>query len=327
MSRFDFFRNQLRKILSSLQTYGLLVTFYKVKYHIRMVAESRRYYREHVRSRGKLDSERSTVFPKPVKISILVPLFNTPLPFLTEMIRSVEEQTYPNWELCLADASDTNHANVGGFCLERQKADPRIRYEKLARNGGISENTNHCIGLAGGEYLALLDHDDRLDPSALFEVAKAVNGTGADVVYTDECTFRQRLSDTYHTHFKPDFAIDTLRSNNYICHFLVFRRSLLEAAGLFRSRYDGSQDYDMVLRLSEHAGNIVHILRCCTTGGPTPRRSLSIFRQSHIRLPLQEMPSRTIWLASGWRGPSLIRRSPPLTGSIIKSTGSRSSAS
>lgn len=236
--------------------------------------EAVRRYREHyeelairaeLNRRNELTAEErekqeKTRFPKGILFSILVPLYNTPLPFLEAMIASVQAQTYGNWELCLADGSDDAHADVGRVCREKAAQDKRILYRKLEGNEGISGNTNHCIGMAGGDYLALFDHDDILHPSALFEVMNVLCKQDADLVYTDENTFHKTPADAYLPHFKPDFAPDTLRGNNYICHFTVFRKGLLEkAGGGFRSAFDGSQDYDLVLRLTEQAETIVHI--------------------------------------------------------------------
>ncbi|MBQ3069687.1 MAG: glycosyltransferase [Clostridia bacterium] len=205
-------------------------------------------------------AEEGTVFFSPVTFSILVPLYNTPLPFLNDMIASVQAQTYPHWELCLADGSDEEHGEVGSRCLELAEADARIVYRKLENNEGISGNTNACIAMATGAFISLFDHDDILHPSALFETMKAVEEKNADMVYTDEATFVRHRGGTVLTfHYKPDFGADTLRANNYICHFTSFSRKLLEKAGTFRSEYDGSQDHDMMLRLTEHAEHIVHI--------------------------------------------------------------------
>ena len=197
-----------------------------------------------------------------VKISILVPLFNTPENFLREMVESVTAQTYENWELCLADGSDQEHAYVAEVVKEYEKQDGRGRivYKKLSKNGGISENTNECLKLATGEYIGLFDHDDLLHPAVLFEYVKAINEKNADYLYCDETTFKSGdLNKMLTMHFKPDFAIDNLRANNYICHFSVFDRKLLDGTELFRSRFDGSQDHDMILRLTDRAQNIVHI--------------------------------------------------------------------
>lgn len=175
------------------------------------------------------------------------------------MIRSVLGQTYPNWELCLADGSDTEHVDVQKICKSYALKDIRIRYQKLARNMGISCNTNACLDMATGEYLALLDQDDLLHPAALYEIMKAICEKNSDFLYTDETTFHKKTTKSFSPHFKPDYAPDTLRSYNYICHFSVFDRNLLEKTGRFRSEFDGSQDYDIILRLTEQAKRIVHI--------------------------------------------------------------------
>ena len=198
--------------------------------------------------------------PDAVTVSVVTPLYNTPVPFLREMIDSVVAQTYPRWELCLADGSDDEHGEVGDVCREYAARDSRIRYEKLARNEGISANTNACIRMASGEYIALFDHDDLLLPSALFEAAQAVRRTDADFLYSDEYAFiSPDTRNILTTHFKPDFSPEALLTNNYICHLSVFRRSLLEKAGYFNPVYDGSQDHDLILRLTDGAERVVHI--------------------------------------------------------------------
>ena len=210
-------------------------------------------------NRERRRKEESTVFEKNVKISILVPLYNTPLDFLKEMIESVQNQTYKNWELCLADGSDASHKDVGETVNELAKKDNRIVYRKLEKNLGISENTNACIDMATGDYISLFDHDDLLHPSALYFVSKEIEN-GADFIYTDEVTFLNgNVKDLVNLHYKPDFAIDTLRSYNYICHLTTFKKSLLEKTGGFRKECDGSQDYDLILRLVEQAEKIVHV--------------------------------------------------------------------
>lgn len=210
-------------------------------------------------SQEEYEAQQSRTFPRSIKFSILVPLYNTPEQFLREMIASVQHQTYSNWELCLADGSDEAHSDVGRICRELAAKDSRIKYQKLEKNLGISGNTNACIDMADGDYIALFDHDDLLHPCALYEDMKAICEQGADFLYTDENTFRDTPRDAYCPHFKPDFAPDTLRANNYICHFTAFSRALLDQVGRFRPECDGSQDFDMVLRLTEKAQKIVHI--------------------------------------------------------------------
>lgn len=211
-------------------------------------------------SENRRNFEASAVFEKNIKFSLLVPLYNTPLKYLKEMIDSVKNQTYKNWELCLADGSDNEHGEVGEYVKKLAASDGRIVYKKLDKNLGISENTNACIDISSGDYIALFDHDDLLHPSALYKVMKEIEKSGADFVYTDEATFTgKNPSDILFAHFKSDFAPDTLRSYNYICHLSVFSRELLNKVGYFRKECDGSQDYDMILRLTEKAEKIVHI--------------------------------------------------------------------
>ena len=204
--------------------------------------------------------QRETIFENKVKFSILVPLYNTPEKFLIDMLDSVKGQTYENWELCLADGSDHEHAYVGEICKRYGADDGRIIYHVLDHNYGISGNTNECLKLATGDYIGLFDHDDILHPAALYEYAKAINETGADYIYCDEITFEgDSIDHMIVLHFKPDFAIDNLRGNNYICHFSAFSRELLDEAGVFRSEYDGSQDHDMILRLTTRANKVYHV--------------------------------------------------------------------
>ena len=186
------------------------------------------------------------------------PLYNTPLDFLEELLDSVVNQTYRNWELCCVDAGTA--PGVGEMVRQRAAADPRIRYQKLTENEGIAGNTNHGFELATGDYIALLDHDDILHPCALWYTAQAIVEQGADFVYTDEATFEGKVENVVLYHFKPDFMLDNLRSNNYICHLTTFSKVLMEqAGGGERAEYNGSQDYDLFLRLTEKARKIAHI--------------------------------------------------------------------
>lgn len=193
------------------------------------------------------------------KFSILVPLYNTPDVFLHDMIDSVQNQTYKNWELCLADASDKEHSYVEDIVNEYAQKDRRIKYAKLSQNRGISENTNACIDISTGNYMVLLDHDDVLDKRALKEVARVISKTGADFIYSDEAKFTTSIEDWFAPNYKPDFSKYELRAHNYICHLTVYSRELLEQAGRYRKECDGSQDHDMVLRLTERAKRIEHI--------------------------------------------------------------------
>lgn len=201
--------------------------------------------------------EATAVFDKKIKFSVVVPLYNTPIKFLKQMIDSVMNQTYQNWQLCLADGSDNEHSYVGEYVTSIN--DSRICYKKLEKNMGIADNTNACIEMASGDFIALFDHDDLLHPSALYEMAKVIEENSADFIYTDEVTFVGKPSNITIYNFKPDFSPDTLRSYNYICHFTAFSKELIDAVGCFNREYDGSQDYDLILRLTEKAKNVVHI--------------------------------------------------------------------
>ncbi len=211
---------------------------------------------------AKRREEESRIFDRKITFSVLVPLYNTPEKFLRDMIDSVCNQTYKDWELCLADGSDDAHAYVGEICRKYAEADQRIRYQKLEKNEGISGNTNACYRMATGDYIGLFDHDDILHPSAFYEYRRAIEEKNADYVYCDEATFKgDSINDMITLHFKPDYALDTLRANNYICHFSLFSKELLSETELFRTAFDGSQDHDMILRLTSLAKNVVHVPR------------------------------------------------------------------
>jgi len=238
--------------------------FKKVNSRIRRSRAQKRYGTVSFPDAERVKAERATVFDKKVVFSILVPLYNTPEVFLREMIESVQAQTYEKWELCLADGSDAEHAYVGEIVREYMDKDSRIVYGRLEKNGGISENTNACYELASGDYIGLFDHDDLIHPSVLYEYMKVICGEGADFLYCDETTFTGKSINKMITpHFKPDFSPDNLSTNNYICHFSVFTRELAESikedGRLFRKEYDGSQDHDLILRLTSKAEKIVHV--------------------------------------------------------------------
>ncbi len=243
------------KTIKSLKQHGIKYTLKKIKRKLKAKTASPQV----VYTKKDLENQKKTEFKKDVKFSILVPLYNTPEKYLREMIDSVKNQTYSNWELCLADGSDEKHAKVEKTCLDYANKDGRIKYKRLEKNLGISGNTNACIDMSTGDYIALFDHDDILHPAALYEVMRAICDKNADFIYTDENTFHNTPKDAFCPHFKPDFSPDTLRSYNYICHFTVFKASLLEKTGAFRTEFDGSQDYDIILRLTEQAERIVHI--------------------------------------------------------------------
>lgn len=269
-------RSFIRKVLSKIKWYvlrslhyikilitGQFVKILKIKIYnskANRIKRGKKLLKKILPSDEILEQEKHTIFKDKIKISIIVPLFNTPEEFLREMIESVLKQTYSDFELCLADGSDKEHDFVGKIVKEYQNKDKRIKYKKLLKNEGISENTNSCIAMAKGEYLALFDHDDILHPEVLYYCMKEIEEHNADFIYTDEATFNSpNLYDIRDIQYKPDFAREDLLSLNYICHFLVFDRNLLNGQKLYDSNYDGSQDHEMILRLSSIAKNIRHI--------------------------------------------------------------------
>lgn len=205
------------------------------------------------------EQQKKTHFEHECKISIITPLFNTPENFLVELLESVKSQTYANWEFCLVNFSTTDFERVDKTCQAYAKADKRISYHVANENKGIAENTNICISYATGDFIGLLDHDDILHPCALYEVAKVINEADADFIYTDEVKFSQGIKNVFSPNFKPDFSMDELRAHNYICHFNVYKKDLYHEVGGYRKEFDGSQDHDIVLRLTEKAKQIIHI--------------------------------------------------------------------
>lgn len=194
------------------------------------------------------------------KISLVIPMYNTDEMFFLELVNSLKQQTYKNWEACFADGSPNQNLEIKKIC----ETDTRIKYKFINENKGISGNSNEAISLATGEYIGLLDHDDLLPPFALYEMVKAINELPeAEFLYSDEDKIKfdnkKNKLVRFDPNFKPDFAPDTLRSQNYICHFSVMKKQLMDKLGGFRSEFDGSQDFDLFLRASELTNKIVHI--------------------------------------------------------------------
>lgn len=189
--------------------------------------------------------QRERQWKHPVLISILVPAYETKEEYLRVLVDSLLAQTYPNWELILADAGKSNKVAD----VIKTYSDSRIHYYKLERNAGISENTNQALEKATGDYVGLLDHDDYLTPDALYEVAAALEESGKDYgfLYTDEDKCDENGNVFYEPHKKLKFNLDLFLTNNYICHFLVMKRALMQKLR-FRADYDGAQDYDLCLR-------------------------------------------------------------------------------
>jgi len=208
-------------------------------------------------SEGEKKDKAEALQYKP-KVSIIVPVYNTEENWLRLCIESVLNQVYDNWELCIADGCSTK-PNIKKVLGEYAERDNRIIVEFLSENKGIAGNSNEALVLASGEFIGFLDHDDELAPDALYEVAKALNEkTDIDFIYTDEDKI-SRTGRRIDPHFKPDWSSDALYSSNYLTHFSVIRKTIIDKVGGFREGYDGSQDYDLFLRVAEITSNIAHV--------------------------------------------------------------------
>ena len=219
------------------------------------------WYKNHKPTMEELQRQRDTEFEYEPLISILVPVYNTPEEFLKQMIQSVRKQTYDNWELCIANANPSNETVAEILRISSTK-DTRIKVKDVPENEGIAQNTNAALVIATGDYIGLLDHDDLLTPDALYEVVKAINENDRpQVLYSDEDKITMDLSEHFQPHMKPDYNKDLLRSNNYITHFFVAERMLVEEVGGEDGEYNGAQDYDLILKCTERAKGIAHIPR------------------------------------------------------------------
>ena len=212
-------------------------------------------------SRQELFEQRKTKFSYAPKFSVVVPLYHTPAKFLKDLVRSMMYQSYANWELCLVNASPED-VHLTSLLENWAMRDKRIRVIRLEKNLGIAQNTNAGIAASTGEFIAFLDHDDFLEPDALFCYVDALNKDKTiDVFYSDEDKTDEYAAHYFYPHFKSDFNIDLLHANNYMCHFLAVRKSLVDTVGGLNEKFDGAQDYDFVLRLTENTKKIYHCPR------------------------------------------------------------------
>ncbi|MEG1269587.1 MAG: glycosyltransferase, partial [Oscillospiraceae bacterium] len=247
------------KTVRMIKNEGIRQTIFAARYVTKRYFKLKELKKEYYLTPENRAYQERVVFAFMPKISLIVPLYNTPDNFLRELLDAVKAQSYKNWQLCFADGSDSSHLQVGKTVGEYSRSDSRIVYKKLEKNDGISGNTNAAIEISDGEYIALVDHDDLIAENAIFEVVKAINETGADFLYSDEATFIKTPMDSRSMHLKPDYSPDYLRGCNYICHLSVIKRELLETVGRYDNEYDGSQDFDLTLRITEKAKKIYHI--------------------------------------------------------------------
>ncbi len=255
------FSRYFSKTLLFLRFYGLKKTYQKVivKINNYFKGDLENWFKRNYPSNKELNFQREYCFEKKILISIVVPVYQTSPSLLSDMLDSVINQTYKHWELCIVDGG--NSPDTKKILDSYSKNDSRINVEYLTENKGIAGNSNAAIAMATGDYVGLLDHDDTLMPNCLFECVKSIHEHEykVDFLYTDEYSTFANNGKIRTVHCKPDFSPDTLISCNYICHFLLVKTKLLQSIGGFRTGFDGSQDHDLVLRLSTVAKNIVHI--------------------------------------------------------------------
>lgn len=259
--KIDKLERLLEKANDSLHQYGIQRTIEKIykKLLKKDIMPYERWLTIHSPSPADLQKQKQEVFEYKPKISIVVPLYKTPKRYLKELINSVKNQTYLNWELCLSDGSGEDSPIIE-ILKEYEKKDKRIKVVYNKKVLRISENTNAALKIASGDFIAFADHDDVLAPNAFYECVKEINkNPKVEMLYTDEDKINMNGKEHFMPHFKTDFNIDLLRSVNYICHLCVVKRNLYERVGKLNAEYDGAQDYDFVLRCVEQTENIVHI--------------------------------------------------------------------
>ncbi len=255
---------QLQKIVYYLKRYGIWKTIQKIVLRVfrlekRKQKSAQELYQNWMAkkepSEAELELQKNEPFAFQPKISIVVPMYNPEENLFLELLNSVLLQTYSNWELCLADGSEQKNDTIVALCSDN----PKIKYQFLGENKGISENTNEALKMATGDFIAFVDHDDCVSPFALYEIVKAINEhPEAELIYSDEDKIDE-LGNRFAPYFKPDFSPETLECNNYITHLVVMKKELVQKIGKLDSRFDGAQDFDYVLRATENTKQILHI--------------------------------------------------------------------
>ena len=254
-------KKNLQKGLAYLKKNGVKKLMYRLRYGT-YVGESDYeswLFAQRVNEKT-LNIQRNTHFSYSPKISILVATFNTKEEYLKEMIDTVVNQSYSNWELCIADGSTNDF--VEKYVHEHYSSyGDKIKFQKLDQNYGISGNTNKAFEMATGDYITVYDHDDTLELDCFYEIVKALQEYRYDALYTDEDKFDDSTKMYNDPNLKPDFSEDLLRSHNYITHLFIVNKKIVDEVGYYNSEFDGSQDYDYIFRCVEKANAVYHIPR------------------------------------------------------------------
>lgn len=254
----------LKVVLDNLKQHGAKAVYVKSKNKIKGIDNDFAYPEWYERVRPKADelkAQRERDWNDPVRFSVVIPVFETPDNYLREMLDSLLDQTYPHFEVCIADGSRTGK-DKEKLLKEYSEKDSRVRYKILGENLGIAGNTNAALDMTEGDFIVLCDHDDVVPETALYEFADAITkNPECDCIYSDEDKLDVDGGGIFDPHFKPDFNIDLLRSVNYICHLFAFRRELISSGrvGKFSPEYDGAQDYDFIFRITENSRSIKHV--------------------------------------------------------------------
>lgn len=236
------------KYMAYLKRYGVAEI-------IRKYTEKKRY--DESRDFYTLPQENISIQYTPC-VSILVPVYNPEASAFYSTLLSVKKQTYDNWQLCI---SDSGTKKMKAVVEEVFGQDKRVIYISQEGRMGISDNSNEALKIASGEYIALFDHDDLLEPDALMEIVRVINRDNPDMIYTDEDKVSQDGNHFFEPYRKPDFNLPLLLSNNYLCHLSVIKKELFDSLGGFNAEFDGAQDYDLFLRVAEYTSRISHIGR------------------------------------------------------------------
>ena len=254
--------NYQKKQFNNIKQNGLKNTLKEIKSDLKSGVELSKgeFYQIWIKNNEpnekEINEQRNKKFDYEPKISVIVPMYNTPVDFFKELVECLISQTYTNWELCLADGSPEKNEEID----EIINSDERIKYKFIGENKGIAGNSNEALNMATGDFIALLDHDDLIPEFSLYEIVNCINNNpDVEFIYTDEDKIDKKGGKRYEPYFKSDFAPDTLRANNYICHFSVYKKELMDKLKGFSEGYDGAQDYDLILRMSENTDKIVHI--------------------------------------------------------------------
>lgn len=253
----------IMKTIKSLANKGIIETVKKIKHYAYLnssnTIQDNVYNKQNCLSDQEIWIQKNAHFTIHVTFSILVPLYNTPPEFLKDLMLSVFAQTYTSWELCIADGSDEGNDQIQEL-MKIWTKNPKVKYTNLGENKGIAMNTVAAYEMATGDFLVLLDHDDILTVNALFELASEINNNpDLDIIFSDRAIFSNKTKNILAYHFLPGYCPDFLRSNNYMSHLIAYSQKVIKRVGFERRGYEGSQDYELLLRCTENARKISHI--------------------------------------------------------------------